>query len=138
MWADGKAPPIGRLRNFAGLYVWIDQPDVGGPMAIPNYRFVAHCWCSLRVNAGEKMLLGAQIDERTGPRGTHLIRTRYREDLTIRHMFEIGIKRFRVVGVRNDDSRRFTELEVEEFGEATIVAPRAPAIPFGLEEETVH
>jgi hypothetical protein len=53
-------------------------------------------------------------------------------------MFEIGIKRFKVVGVRNDDSCRFTELEVEEFGEATIVAPRAPVLPFGLEEETLH
>lgn len=119
---EGKAPPIGRLRNYAGVFVWTDVAQSEGPSAIPRYQQIGHCWCSLKVNAGEMMLLGAQIDERAGPRGTHTLRTRFREDLTIRHMFEIAGKRYKVVGVVNDDARRFTQFDVEEFGDATIIA----------------
>ncbi len=119
--AEGKAPPIGRLRNYAGVYVWSDHAASLGPQVIPRYAFVNHCWCSLKARAGDMMLLGAQIDEATGPRGTHTIRTRFREDLTIRHMLEIAGRRYKVVGVVNDDARRFTQFDCEELGEVEII-----------------
>ena len=136
---DGKSPPIGRLRNFAGIYEWVDVPQISGPSVVPGYIPRGECWCSLRPR-GDQLLLGAQINGSPlpTPRGSHLIRTRYREDLTIRHMFEIrahGVRnRYRVVAVRNDDARRFTECEVEEMGDVTIIGA-APPIPRGLEEE---
>lgn len=132
---EGKSPPIGRLRNFAGVFEWIDQPQTGGPSVVPGYAPRGQCWCSLKP-FGDQLLLGAQIVEASGIRGTHLIRTRFREDLTVRFMFELKAhgtrNRYRVVSVRNDDGHRYTECAVEELGDVTVVGT-APPIPRGLE-----
>jgi hypothetical protein len=130
---EGKASPIGYLRNLAHIYEWVDVPQIGGAGVVPGYIPVAQCWCSLKVKAGEMALLGAQTVEQQGPRGTHTIRTRFREYLTTRHMFEIAGIRYRVVSVSNDDARRFTQLEVEQYGDATIIGI-GPPIPRGLED----
>ena len=136
---EGKAPPIGRLRNAAAVFEWVDVPQISGPSIVPGYIPRGHCWCSLKPR-GDQLLLGAQLVEAALPqaRGTHIIRTRFREDLTIRHMFEIKAhgtrNRYRVVAVRNDDARRFTECEVEELGDVTVVGT-APPIPRLLEME---
>ena len=136
-WNQGKAPPIGQLRNFAAVYEWIDVPQLSGPSVVPAYVPRGRCWCSLKPR-GDQLLLGAQIVEAALPttRGTHIIRTRFREDLTIRFMFELKAhgtrNRYRVVAVRNDDARRFTECEVEELGDVTVIGT-APPIPRGLE-----
>jgi len=118
---EGKAPPIGRLRNFAELYDWVDRPQTSGPSAIPTYTLVARLWCSLKARVGDKYLFDAQIDEATGPRGTHTIRCRFRQDLTVRHMLQIAGKKYRIVSINPDDARRFSILEVEAFGDAEII-----------------
>jgi hypothetical protein len=125
-WTHGKAPPIGQLRNFARVYEWQDIPVSGGPSVNPGYAPIGSCWCSLKPRIGEQMLLGAQIDEASGPRGTHIIRTRFRAEWTVRHMLEIARRRYKVVSVNNDDARRFSSLEVEEFGDLTIIAALPP------------
>lgn len=135
---EGKSPPIGYLRNFASVYVWSDEPEVGGPSVTPHYVLVNQCWCSLR-SKGDVAHGGADIVESNLPSrsGTHVIRTRFRDDLSLRHMFEIAGNRYRVVAVRNDDARRFTELEAELMGDVTVIAP-APPIPRGLEDQEVQ
>lgn len=123
---EGKAPPIGRLRNFANIFEWTDIPDVPASSAVfPEYRAAGSCWCSLRVRSGEMWLGAAQIVEQPGPRGTHLIYTRFRPWWTIRHMLEIAGVRYRIVSVSNDDARRFTILEAEQYGDAAVIG-RSP------------
>jgi head-tail adaptor len=124
---EGKAPPIGRLRNFAEVFEWRDTPQVGGVNAVPAYLPVGKCWCSLKAR-GDMFIGAAQIVEQTGARGTHIVRTRFREDLTTRHMLEIAGLRYRVVSVRPDDARRFVELEVELYGDALVIGV-PPTLP---------
>jgi hypothetical protein len=129
---EGKAPAIGRLRNFSHVFEWVDVPQLSGPSLVPGFVPRGDCWCSLKPR-GDQLLNGAQLAESPLPtaRGSHLVRTRFRQDLTIRHMFEIGDNRYRVVAVRNDDARRFTECEVEEMGDRNIIQA-APPIPRGF------
>jgi hypothetical protein len=129
---EGKAPPIGRYRNYAEVFEWVDVPQIGGPSVVPGYIPVSQCWCSLKVKQGEMFLGSAQIGEVSGPRGTHIVRTRFRQDLTLRHMLEIAGMRYRVVSVSNDDARRFTQLEVEEYGDANVIGV-GPPIPLAME-----
>ena len=130
---EGKAPPIGYLRNLAGVFEWTDVPQIGGAGVVPGYVQVAQCWCSIKIKAGETFLGAAQTGEATGPRGTHTIRTRFREYLTTRHMLEIAGKRYRIVSVTNDDARRYTQLEAELYGDAAIIGI-GPPIPRALED----
>jgi hypothetical protein len=116
----GRAPPIGQLRNFADVYEWSDRA-MNDARVTPDYVLRGHCWCALR-SKGDQFIGGAQIVEQAGPRGTHVIRTRWREDLTTRHLFEIAGLRYRVVAVRPDDARRFIELEAELYGDAQMIA----------------
>jgi hypothetical protein len=125
--AEGKAPPIGWYRNLAAVFEWRDMPIDNDASVTPTYVLAARCWCSLKVKAGEMYLNGAQMGEAQGPRGTHTIRTRFRPTLSTRHMFEIAGTRYRVVSVSNDDARRFTQLDVEQYGDAVVIgAPPQP------------
>lgn len=126
---EGKSPPIGRLRNLASVYLWVDIPIPGNANVDPNYMPVGQCWCQLKAK-GDANLLGAQIFEANGGRsGTHTIFTRFREGLTIRHMLEIAGKRYRIVSVSEDDARRFIRIEAELWGDASIIGipPSVPA-----------
>ena len=118
---EGRSPPIGRFRNRAHLLVWRDTPIAGDPMVQPGYARVGRLWCSLRVRAGEMTVNGVQREEAPGPRGTHMVQTRFREGLTTQHMLEIAGQRYKVVSVHNDDARRFTQLEAELYGEADMI-----------------
>ena len=95
---EGRAPPIGRLRNFADIFEWQDVPHGSNSSVTPAYTPAGHCWCSLKAR-GDQMLGAAQVVEQSGTRGTHVIRTRFREDLSTRSMLEINGQRFRVVAV---------------------------------------
>ena len=129
---EGRSPPIGRLRNFAAVFEWTDEPRAADANVVPTYRRVGACWCSIKTRA-EMTIGAAQIMEQSGPRGTHTIRTRFRTDLTTRHTLEIGDRRYRIVSVANDDARRFTELEAELYGDAATIGTTPPVLPFGLE-----
>jgi Phage head-tail joining protein len=120
---EGKAPPIGRFRNFTKVFEWRDVPDPSGPEVYPNYVPVGQCWSALKEKA-DMALLGAALSESPLPSrsGSHTVRTRFRQDLTVRHMLEIEGKRYRIVSVQNDDARRYTMCEVEEFGDMLIIA----------------
>jgi len=124
---EGKAPPIGRLRNYAAVFEWTDEPIAGNSSVTPTYAPRGHCFCSLKAK-GDLWIGAAQIVEQNGSRGTHVIRTRFRDDLTTRHLFEIAGNRYRILGIRPDDARRFIELEAELYGDAQLIgAP--PVLP---------
>jgi hypothetical protein len=127
----GKSPPIGRFRNYTQVYEWHDTAHPGAPGVVHNYTPIGTCWCSIKIRSGEMWLGAAQIDAEYGPRGTHIIQTRFREDLSTRHTMVIAGKRYRILGVRNDDARRYTEFDAELYGDADVIGAPPTTAPSG-------
>jgi Phage head-tail joining protein len=126
----GKSPPIGRLRNYAAVFVWKDEPMLNDPGATPVYTPAGHIWCSLKERSGDVVWGAAQILEAVGPRGTHTALTRFRADLGSRHMLEVDNIRYRVISASRDDARRYMALELEQYGDKDIIgAPLTPVAP---------
>ena len=100
----------GKLRHRLVLEAPVETDDGAGGIA-RSYENLATVWAAI-----EPVSFTEQVAaEALGARLTHRITVRSGFDLTTRHRFVLGARRFRILAIRDpDESGRFREISAEE------------------------
>lgn len=112
---------MGKRKQAAGNYrhkMLLEEPTQGGPSGsgetTDTWSEYATMWCSLRPIRGDEFLAAAQVQSET----THVIRTWYRSDITIRTNMRLNLRDTRYFYIEsfisvNEENKEF-EFRVKE------------------------
>lgn len=105
------APEIGELRLRLTLEQPIDAPDGAGG-ATRSYAPLARVWAQVSPTRAE----GRFVAERQEQATTHMVRIRWRGDVTSQMRFALGARRLLILAVHDaDERRRFLICHCEEI-----------------------
>lgn len=100
----------GRLKHRLVLEAPVEMPDGAGGVS-RGYASAETVWAALMPLSARGEFAAASL----GAAVTHRIVIRRGPEVTVRHRFRLGVRVFRVVALRDEDSdRRFLEIQVEE------------------------